>query len=871
MLKKLGKALFGSQHERLVKSLKPTVDRISELESELKKLSDEKLRNKTVEFKHRLSDGHKLDDILIEAFACVREASVRTIGLRHFDVQLMGGCVLHKGRIAEMKTGEGKTLAATLPVYLNALSEKGVHVITVNDYLAKRDAEWMGPIYELLGLSVGIIQHDMSSKDRRDSYGCDITYGTNNEFGFDYLRDNMVESKSLKVQRNHNYAIVDEVDSILIDEARTPLIISGAAEDSTDLYHQIDKIIPRLRPASKGEDGKWIENTGDYQYEEKDRNVVLAEEGVAKVEKLLKVDNLYAPDNIDLIHHVNQALKAHVVFHKDVDYILEDGTVIIIDEHTGRKMHGRRYSDGLHQALEAKERVNVEQETQTLASITFQNYFRMYNKLSGMTGTAETEAEEFHKIYNLGVSVIPTNVPMIRADNADRIYRTEKEKFNAIVNEVEDLHRKGQPILIGTISIEKSEKLSKFLKRRGIQHSILNAKFHEMEATIVTNAGQRGAVTIATNMAGRGTDIKLGEGVKEVGGLHILGTERHESRRIDNQLRGRSGRQGDPGSSRFYLCLEDDLMRLFASDRVGNLMKRMGMEEGQEIEHPWITKAIANAQKKVEGRNFEVRKHLLEYDDVMNRQRQYIYDFRNRVLYKDGLKDDIDRMMKSTIDFYIDERLELSGEKSLAESQIAEVFEWLEGRFGIDINAKKDAKVLTDPNILSDYLLDIMRNMYKVREEEFGSDIIRNLEQYILLNTIDSKWKDHLYNMDVMKEGIHLRAYAERNPLTEYKLEGSTLFDNMKALIVAEAIELLFRVQITTHEVFDEPEEEEVSFGDEVHEEVGHFASVDVTGSTTRKPAKGKRKSGSIKAVKTGRNAPCPCGSGKKYKTCCAR
>ncbi len=871
MLKKIATALFGSQNERNVKKMMPLVETINSFEPEMQELTDEQLKGKTTEFRHRLSEGQTLDDILPEAFALVREASVRTIGLRHFDVQMLGGMVLNEGKIAEMKTGEGKTLSATLPVYLNALTEKGVHLITVNDYLAKRDAEWMLPIYEFLGLSVGIIQHDMRSKDRREAYNRDVTYGTNNEFGFDYLRDNMVEHHSLKVQRKHNYAIVDEVDSILIDEARTPLIISGAAEESTELYYQIDKLIPRLKPASKGEDDKWLEGSGDYQFEEKDRNVVLSEQGVSKVEKLLGVDNLYGTQHMDLVHHVNQALKAHVVFHLDVDYIVDEGEVIIIDEHTGRKMHGRRYSDGLHQALEAKERVTIEQETQTLASITFQNYFRMYEKLSGMTGTAETEAEEFYKIYKLGVSVIPTNMPMIRLDGSDKVYRTEKKKYNAIVEDVEELYRKGQQILIGTISIEKSEKLSKILKRKGIPHNVLNAKFHEMEATIVTQAGQQGSITIATNMAGRGTDIKLGEGVKALGGLHILGTERHESRRIDNQLRGRSGRQGDEGSSRFYLCLEDDLMRLFGSDRISNLMKRMGLEEGQEIEHPWVTKAIANAQKKVETRNFEIRKHLLEYDDVMNRQRQFIYDFRDRILYNDSLKKDALNMIESVIKEHINEIVE-DGSKNLSRSEIDEVVNWVQSKFGFSINIEDFTNSkFAQPDLLGDQLIERAKEYYETREKEVGPERLRALEQFIMLNTVDGKWKDHLYSMDVMKEGIHLRAYAERNPLTEYKIEGSVMFDAMKLAMMDDSIEFLFKVQITEDIILEIEDEEDLDFGETIHEEVEHFGNVDVTGSTPRKSTGSRKGASAVKTIKIKRNDPCPCGSGKKYKQCCGK
>ena len=620
----LGKVI-GSKNDRELKRLSFILDEVNDLEPAMMGLSDGELKAKTPYFKERLAGGAELDDILTEAFAVAREAGRRTLLMRPFDVQVIGGLVLHEGRIAEMKTGEGKTLAATMPLYLNALSGEGCHLVTVNDYLAKRDAEWMGPIYKFLGLTVGVIVHGMDDPERRMAYNADITYGTNNEFGFDYLRDNMKFSLEDYVQRDFNYAIVDEVDSILIDEARTPLIISGPSEESTDKYYKINQVIPRLR------------RDKDYTIDEKSRTVVLTEEGVAKVEGYLKVQNLFEPKNIELLHHVNQALKAHTLFKRDVDYLVKDGQVIIVDEFTGRVMPGRRYSDGLHQALEAKEKVNIERENQTLASITFQNYFRMYKKLAGMTGTADTEAAEFNKIYNLDVCVVPTNMPMIRLDNSDVIYKTEAEKFNAVIEEIKELHTQKRPVLVGTISIEKSELLSKYLSRTGIKHHVLNAKHHEKEAEIIAQAGQPGMVTISTNMAGRGTDIKLGEGVAEVGGLHILGTERHESRRIDNQLRGRSGRQGDLGSSRFYLSLEDDLLRIFGAERISSIMDRIGMEENQPIEHKLISRAIENAQKRVEAHNFDIRKHLLEFDDVMNRQRQVIYEQRKRVLKGEDL------------------------------------------------------------------------------------------------------------------------------------------------------------------------------------------------------------------------------------------
>lgn len=869
MIQKILKIIFGDANERVIKRYQPIVEKVNQFEPQTKELSDQELRDKTSEFRHRLQEGQTLEDILPETFAIVREASVRTLGFRHFDVQILGGIVLHEGKIAEMKTGEGKTLAATLPVYLNALNQKGVHVITVNDYLAKRDAEWMGPIYEFLGLRIGFLQHEMDYQERREVYNCEITYGTNNEFGFDYLRSNMVDDARLKVQREHSFAIVDEVDSILIDEARTPLIISGSAQDSTDLFYKIDKLIPRLKPAGKDSEEKWLQESGDYQYEEKDRNVVLTESGVNKAEKLLGIENLYDSGNIALVHHINQALKAHIVFHKDIDYIVENGEVIIIDEHTGRKMQGRRYSDGLHQALEAKERVSIKQETQTLASITFQNYFRMYDKLAGMTGTAETEAEEFYKIYKLSVVSIPTHMEMVRADYTDRIYRTDKEKLEAIVDEIEECHKRGQPVLVGTISIEKNEQLSKIMNRKGIRHNILNAKFHEMEAMVITQAGNRGTVTISTNMAGRGTDIQLGEGVLELGGLHIIGTERHEARRIDNQLRGRSGRQGDPGSSRFYLSLEDDLMRLFGSARLSNLMQKMGFEEGEQIEHPWITKTIANAQKKVETRNFEIRKNLLEYDDVMNLQRQYIYQFRDKVLYKENLKETLLKMTQNLMLTIVEESS--FGAKNLGINEVESILEQIHLRFSISFDTEIDKRSLSKAEELSEYLLQSFQKAYENREKELGSELLRELERYILLYSIDSKWKDHLANMDSIKEGIHLRAYAEKNPLTEYKLETSNLFENLKLSIVEESLEFLFKVQVRENSVPRSIENEEsMQFGEEMHEEVNTFSSTTLS-SSPQNTLSSKKRNLAVKTVKIKRNDPCPCGSGKKYKLCCGK
>ena len=867
MLGKILKILFGDRNKKLIQRYEKRVERINGYEEGLKRLSDEGLRGKTEEFRVRLRGGESLDDLLEEAFGVVREAAVRTLGMRHFDVQLIGGMALHEGKIAEMKTGEGKTLSATLSAYLNGIEGKGVHIVTVNDYLAKRDREWMGPIYEFLGLEVGLIQNEMGVKKRQEGYRKDITYGTNNEFGFDYLRDNMVQSEEQKVQREYEYAIVDEVDSILIDEARTPLIISGALEKSSYLHQTMDKIIPRLKKSEKDKEGKWIEESGDYQHEEKDRNVVLSEQGIRKVEKLLNVDNLYGAQNITLVHHINQALKAHILFKKDIDYIVEDNEVVIIDEHTGRKMHGRRYSDGLHQALEAKEKVNIEEETQTLASITFQNYFRLYRKLSGMTGTAETEAEEFYKIYKLDVVVIPTNRVMIREDHADRVYRTEKEKLKAILKEIKDCHRRGQPILVGTISIEKNEKLSKILKRENLRHNILNAKHHEMEAKVIEQAGEKGAITIATNMAGRGTDIKLGEGVKDLGGLHIIGTERHESRRIDNQLRGRSGRQGDGGSSRFYLSLEDDLMRLFGSDRLGGLMAKFGLEEGQELEHKWITRAIANAQKKVEVRNFEIRKHLLEYDDVMNLQRKYIYEFRNEVLKAEDLEVRILKMVKELVRNWIEEVIEEEGEFNV--NVCGKVYEFLyEKRLGIKEGEGEGLRGILrgdrggfnlDEKEFEKLLYQKIWEYYKNKREIFPNELVKSLETYTILNTIDMKWKEHLLNMDSIKEGIHLRAYGERNPLTEYKLEGSEMFAGMKIAIMEGSLEFLYKVEI--REDTNDLLEEEVEIhsrrnSDLLKEQVMIKSKVEK-----------KKKLG----VKIRRNQQCPCGSGKKYKQCCGK
>ncbi|MDX2497641.1 MAG: preprotein translocase subunit SecA, partial [Desulfobacterales bacterium] len=780
-------------------------------------------------------------DLLPEAFATVREASVRTLEMRHFDVQLIGGMVLHQGKIAEMKTGEGKTLAATLPAYLNALSGKGVHIITVNDYLARRDTEWMGHIYNYLGLSVGCILHGLNDNERNAAYGSDITYGTNNEFGFDYLRDNMKFDRDAIVQKNLNFAIVDEVDSILIDEARTPLIISGPAEKSTDLYHLINGIIPRLVAEV------------DFSVDEKARSAVMTEEGIAKAEKLLKVGNLYDPKHIELLHHVNQGLKAYTLFKRDVDYIVKNGEVIIVDEFTGRLMPGRRYSEGLHQALEAKENVKIENENQTLATITFQNYFRMYNKLAGMTGTADTEAAEFKKIYALDVMVIPTNQNMIRTDNSDVIYKTRKEKYDAALEEIIELHKIGQPVLVGTISIDVSESFSEKLKKRGVKHTVLNAKNHEREAEIIAMAGQRSSVTISTNMAGRGTDITLGEGVVELGGLHILGTERHESRRIDNQLRGRSGRQGDPGSSRFYLALEDDLLRIFGGERITGIMEKLGMEEGEPIEARLISKAIENAQAKVEGHNFDIRKQLLEYDDVMNQQREVIYRQRREALAGKNLKSVIDEM--------IGDKAEEIAYAYSDERALSEEWDWkglnkaVFKQFNLRLN-KIDADTMDGLTRegAAQLIADACLGEYEQREASVGAEDFRHLERIVMLQTVDNLWKDHLLTMDHLKEGIGLRGYAQQDPLIIYKKEGFELFQDMISRIKEETVGILFRIQISEPKKIDDlrqPREQKMTFsgGEE---------------PSRKSPVKRTQN-------KVGRNAPCPCGSGKKFKKCCGR
>jgi preprotein translocase subunit SecA len=836
MLGKL-KNIFDSNKRELAR-LAAVVVKINSLEPDFEALTDAELTAKTMEFRQRLSAGETLDQLLPEAFAAVREAAKRTLGQRHFDVQLMGGIVLHEGRIAEMKTGEGKTLAATLPAYLNALAGKGVHIVTVNDYLARRDAEWMGQIYRFLGMSVGVIVHGLDFKERFESYRCDITYGTNNEFGFDYLRDNMVTDPELLVQRELYYAIIDEVDSILIDEARTPLIISGTAEDSSSHYQNFSRIVPRLRQEE------------DYTVDEKARTVAMTETGVAKVEKMLGIDNLFNDRNFSLNHYLIQALKAHTLFRRDRDYVVKDGEVIIVDEFTGRLMPGRRYSDGLHQAIEAKENVKVAQESQTLASITFQNYFRMYEKLAGMTGTAATEEEEFRKIYGMDVVVIPTNRPMIRVDHPDLVYKTEAAKFRAVVGEIEEKYKKGQPVLVGTISIEKSEVLSQMLQKIGIPHQVLNAKHHEREAEIVKDAGQRGVVTIATNMAGRGTDIVLGEGIAELGGLHVIGTERHESRRIDNQLRGRSGRQGDPGSSRFYVSLEDDLMRLFGSDRISGLMDRLGWEEDQPIENMQITRAIENAQKKVEHRNFEIRRQVLEYDNILNQQREIIYQQRRQVLLGTDIQEYIQNIFANTFRHIANEYV---GEKIAAE-------EWnLDGLIARyqDVTARllpftpQELAAMSADEMAAN-LAEQALEAYAEREKEYGPEAMRRIEYLVLLQTIDAKWMEHLREMDGLREGIGLRAYGQQDPLMEYRFEAYQMFNAMIQSIQEDCIRMLFRVRL-------------VERGEAEQEAQRRMRQVTTNRDQGSEPPQPRT------VTKIGRNDPCPCGSGKKYKKCCGK
>lgn len=829
--------IIGSKHEREMKRLWPEVAHINAFEPQMQGLTDAQLRMKTAEFQEKLSQGATLEDILHEAFAVVREAGRRTRNMRHFDVQLIGGMVLHQGKIAEMTTGEGKTLVATLPAYLNGLTGAGVHVVTVNDYLARRDAEWMGPIYQFLGLSVGIIQHDSSVQDRQQAYRSHIAYGTNNEFGFDYLRDNMKYDLRDYVQTTHNFAIVDEVDSILIDEARTPLIISGPAEESTDKYYRVDRMIPRLKKEE------------DYTIDEKANSVTMTEEGVVHAEKLLGVENLYDPGNVDYLHHITQALKAHALFHRDEEYVVKDGQVIIVDEFTGRLMPGRRWSDGLHQAVEAKENVKIESENQTLATITLQNYFRMYKKLAGMTGTADTEAVEFNKIYNLDVTIIPTNKAMVRHSYPDVVYRTEKEKFNAVVDEIKKMNAEGRPCLVGTVSIEKSERLSMLLKRSGIKHVVLNAKYHEKEAEIVAQAGQGEAVTIATNMAGRGTDIVLGPGVADHGGLHIVGTERHEARRIDNQLRGRAGRQGDPGSSRFYLSLEDDLMRIFGSDRIAPMMQRLGMEEGVPIEHKLVTRSIEHAQKQVESRNFEIRKHLLEYDDVMNKQRETVYGLRRKVLEENSHTEYILDLAEDILRYQIEQRCP---EKSDPRDwDITNLMNDLRAQFNVELDQERIRSAEHMEHIF-EYINEELKKQYEERKSSAGEERWSMHERLLMLHVIDSQWKDHLYALDHLKEGIGFRGYGQRDPLVEYKKESFTLFEEMMNRMEEDIVRYVFLTRPPT------PEESTPRPVRQAPRAV-RFSGPSMEGSQT--PVR--------KGEKVGRNDPCPCGSEKKYKKCC--
>ncbi len=821
---------FFDDNAKEIKKLSRRVEQINSLEESISKLSDEELKSKTPEFKTRLENGQSMDEILPEAFAVVRETSKRVLGMRHFDVQLMGGIVLHQGRIAEMKTGEGKTLVATLPAYLNSLSGKGSHIVTVNDYLARRDSEWMGQIYNFLGLEVGLIVHDIDSEERKEAYNADITYGTNNEFGFDYLRDNMALNKDQLAQKNLNYCIVDEVDSILIDEARTPLIISGQADKPTELYFKISKIIPRLK------------RDKDYTVDEKAKNVVLTDEGIAKCEKSLGVENLYDEGNMQLSHHVNQALRAYVLMKKDRDYVVKDNQVIIVDEFTGRLMHGRRFSEGLHQAIEAKEGVKIERESQTLATITFQNFFRMYNKISGMTGTAETEEEEFRKIYDMDVVVIPTNKPLIRENHSDVVYRTQKGKYDSAVEEIKECHQKGQPVLVGTVSIDTSEYLSSLLKKQSIPHQVLNAKYHEMEAEIVSKAGQKGQVTIATNMAGRGTDIVLGDGVKKLGGLHIIGTERHESRRIDNQLRGRSGRQGDPGSSRFYVSLEDDLMRLFGSDNIGNIMDKVGMDDSTPINHPLISRSIETAQKRIEARNFDIRKHVLEYDDVINQQREVIYKQRRQVLEGENLKNTIMDMIDTAIDSIIDSYAVSS--QYPEEWDLKSLINYLEQLYLPENVFISSELAKMDKEEIINLCKDKAYELYEKKEQELGSEMMRELERYVILKVVDQKWMDHIDAMDQLRQGIGLRAYGQKDPLVEYKYEGYEMFNGMISEIQEDTVRYVFKVNVV-----EQPRAQVKNIQENKNEE-----------ESKKQP---------VKSEKVGRNDPCPCGSGKKYKKCC--
>ncbi|SFH76978.1 preprotein translocase subunit SecA [Selenomonas ruminantium] len=865
------KRFLGDNNDKEIARYREVVEKINALEPQMQNLTDDKLTGYTNKFRERLENGETLDDILPEAFAVVREGSRRVLGMRHFDVQMIGGMCLHEGRIAEMRTGEGKTLVATLPVYLNALTGKGVHVITVNDYLARRDSEEMGKLYRYLGLTVGLVVHDMDFPERKYAYGCDVTFGTNNEFGFDYLRDNMVISQDQMVQRELHYAIVDEVDSILIDEARTPLIISGPGAKSTDMYAVMAKAVAGLKEGT------------DYTVDEKQKTVAAADSTVPKIEKMLGITNLYAPENIELSHCFTAALRAKALMKRDRDYVVRGDEVIIVDEFTGRLMEGRRYSDGLHQAIEAKEGVKIQRESQTLATITFQNYFRMYDKLAGMTGTAKTEEDEFLKIYNLPVIVVPTNKPVQRVDYPDLIYKTKKAKYRAVGKVVKELHAKGQPVLIGTTSITQSEELSAVLRKNGIPHNVLNAKFHEKEAEIIADAGQKGAVTIATNMAGRGTDIKLGEGVPELGGLFIVGTERHESRRIDNQLRGRSGRQGDPGASRFFLSLEDDLLRLFASDRIAGMMDKLGMEEDEPIEHKLITNSIEHAQKKVEARNFDIRKHVLEYDDVMNQQREVMYGERRKILMGDNLRENIMGMVKHIIK---DEMNQYANEQLYPEEwQLDGLIEDAEKIYAPAGRLKKEELVELSRDELKEELEKLAEEGYHQRELLFGEENMRELEKVVMLRVVDSKWMEHLDHMDMLREGINLRAYGQRNPLVEYKIEALDMFEEMEGAIQDQIASLMYHVSIITpeqqaaaaqQEAGEEPssaqkQKLEQAIKEQRSQLSDHLKNAQASHGDEVSAAEAKKKPVTNDGKKVGRNDPCPCGSGKKYKNCCGK
>ncbi len=842
---------FGTKQDRDIKELYPLVSAINALEPQMQKLSDQELQAQTPKLKQRLQEGSTLNDILPEAFATVREASVRVLGMRPFDVQLMGGIVLHRGIIAEMKTGEGKTLTATMPVYLNALTGKGTHLVTVNDYLAERDAHDMGQLYNWLGLTTGAILSNMDDDDRRQAYLSDVTYGTNNEFAFDYLRDNMKFNLEDYVQRDHHFCIVDEVDSILIDEARTPLLISGPSEGNTDLYYSVNKIIPTLKQDEH------------FTVDEKSRSAVFTDAGIVQVQEMLSIENLFEMRNIEVLHHLNQALKAYTLFHKDVDYVVRDGKVIIVDEFTGRLKEGSRWSDGLHQSVEAKENVSIKSENQTLASITFQNYFKLYEKLAGMTGTADTEAEEFRKIYNLGVIVIPTNLPMVRDDQPDIIYASKKAKYQAIGEMINKLHHKGQPVLVGTISIESSEELAAYLKQKKVPHEILNAKQHEREAQIIANAGESGSVTIATNMAGRGTDIKLSEATKKAGGLCIIGTERHESRRIDNQLRGRSGRQGDPGLSKFFLSLEDDLMRVFGSDKIKGIMTRFGMNDEEPIEHKMISNAIAKAQKRVEAHNFDIRKHLLDYDNVMNEQRKVIYQIRKEILNDDGNHELVQEFLQEVMDDFVANYRPADAKKAISalDWPWEEIHQGFKTTFHHESNLTGDECFKKFNGEATTYLMEKAQEFLKNKLAEYDQKIVDNTLREVLLSTFDSHWKDHLLSMDHLKEGINLRSYGQKDPLVEYKREAFDLYEAMKFAIKKSVIDTLFSVKLYTQAEIDEIKRQQQAYLEaqmKAHQE-----------AQNRKQNSGSPVTRSEKKV--GRNEPCPCGSGKKYKQCHGR